>query len=38
MLFGQFLSDKLFSLSLGIAGLAAWLLCWTTAFIIAGGE
>lgn len=38
MLFGQFLSDKPFSLWLGIAGLVAWLVCWTTAFVIAGGE
>ena len=38
MFFGQFLSDRPFSLWLGLAGLAAWLLFWGLAFLFAGGE
>jgi hypothetical protein len=38
MFFGQFLSDRPFSVWLGIAGLIAWLLCWVLAYLAAGGE
>ena len=38
MLFGQFLSDHPFSVWLGFAGLFAWVLCWTLAYLVAGGE
>ena len=38
MFFGQFLSDRPFSVWLGVAGLFAWLLCWVLAYLAAGGE
>ena len=38
MFFGQFLSERPFSAWVGLAGLIAWLLFWTLAFVAAGGE
>jgi hypothetical protein len=38
MFFAQFLNDRPFSVWLGLAGLAAWLMFWTLAFVAARGE
>jgi len=38
MFFGQFLSDRPFSVWLGLAGLFAWLACWALAYLAAGGK
>ncbi len=38
MFFGQFLTDRPFSIWLGLAGLSAWLLFWTLAVVLAAEE
>jgi hypothetical protein len=38
MFFGQFLSDRPFSVWLGLAGLFAWLARWALAYLAAGGK